>query len=63
MDVLHFKEQELYKQEVEEFGKFCTQEKSYHTKNEKRREIQFKSENRKLEILEKIGYPIQRLIN
>ena len=47
---------------MEEFGRFCAKEKSYQVKNEKKRELQFLFESRKLDILEKIGYPIERLI-
>ena len=35
-----------------EFAKFCSQEKSYKVRNDKKREMQFKSEVRKIESLE-----------
>ena len=63
MDILHFNEQKQQKQEMEEYANFCTKEKSYQIKNDKKRELEFRFESRKLDILEKIGYPIQRLIS
>ena len=36
---------------------------SYQVKNDRKRELQFLFESQKLDILEKIGYPFQKLIS